>query len=187
MRRREAIERILGVFDEFEGVDGNEWSQDEWTRRILTALCGAGQAMGYVCACDAAGADSGKWLYDLCWLDVEQGLRSVPMVAECKWGHVDEIEAGFHKLLVARASLRVLVCDGGRLPGGEQSRGRATLDRLSERVRRFRGSRVGDTYLLIVYEWHGDRRRSWRYRLRVNAPGKLPTSEPLWPAPARPQ
>lgn len=187
MRRTEAIERILGALDEFEGVERNLWSQAEWTRQILTALCGVGQAMGYVCASDTAGADWGKWLYDICWLDGRQGLRSVPMVAECEWGHVDEIEADFHKLLVVRASLRVLIFDGGSSVGAEDSRGRATLDRLSKRVRRFEGSRVGDTYLLIVYEWHENRRRSWRYRLQVNARGKLPTSEPLWLALARPQ
>jgi len=186
MNRTRTIERILGALDEFEGVGRDRWSDAEWTRRILTALCGVGRELGHiVCASAVPGADWEEWLYDMCWLDGKQGLKSVPMVAECEWGHVDDIEAEFHKLLVARASLRVMVCDGWWQPGVDDSKGRATVERLRQHVRRFQGSRVDDSYLLVVYEWHENVRRSWRYRMHVNVRGKLPTLECLWLTPVR--
>ena len=186
MNVTETIERILGALEEFEGVGRDRWSEAEWTGRILTALCGVGRELGHtVCASGVPGADWKEWLYDVCWLDGKQGLRSVPMVAECEWGNADRIEAEFHKLLVARASLRVMVCDGRWQSGVDDSKGRATAERLRSHVRRFQDSRVDDDYLLVVYEWHEDRRRSWRYRLRVNMRGKMPTLESLWLTPVR--
>ena len=180
MKRTETIRKILGALDEFEGVGRDRWGRAEWTGRVLTALCGVGRELGYtVCASGVPGADWEEWLYDVCWLDGKQGLKSVPMVAECEWGHVDSIEAEFHKLLVPRASLRVMVCDGWPQPGGDDSSGRAAVERFGQHVRRFKGSRVDDTYLLIVYEWQEERRRSRRYRMRVNVRGKLPTVERL--------
>ena len=187
MNRGETIERILFALDEFEGVRQGRWTQAQWTRSILTALCGVGQDLGYIsCATGAKNADWGEWLFDACWLDGRQGLRSVPMVAECEWEHMGEIEADFHKLLVARASLRVMVCDGWCQPDVDDANGRATAERLRRHVREFQDSRIDDTYLLIIYEWHERKRRSWRYRMRVNARGMLPTLESLRVKPARP-
>ena len=99
------------------------------------------------------------------------------MVAECEWGNFGDIEDDFQKLLVARASLRVMVCDGWWQP--DDNEGRSTVDRLRQWIREFNGSRPGDTYLLIIYEWRRQRRRSWRYRLSVNNTDESPIAERL--------
>ncbi len=174
MSRREMIRKILAALDKFEGVEKDRWTAGQWTRKILTALCGVGSRLGCsVCASRVDNADWGEWLYDCCWLAGSKWLKTVLMVAECEWRSLGDIEDDFQKLLVARASLRVMVCDGWWLD--DDTEGKATVDRLSHWVREYEDSRVGDTYLLIVYEWHEGRRRSWRYRLNVDATGELPT------------
>ena len=101
------------------------------------------------------------------------------MVAECEWGNFGAIEDDFQKLLVARASLRVMVCDGWWLPGCDDMEGGATAERLQEWVGEFEDGRAGDTYLLIIYEWQEGHRHSWRYRLTANDAGEPPTLELL--------
>ena len=162
------IHQILKAIDEIEGqTDRQQWTDKEWTRKIKTALCEVGKGNGYsVCASSVdTVTDHGEWLYDVCWLDydaVDGGwLRGMPMAAESEWGDMGAIEDDFSKLLVARASLRVMVCNGGCLP--DDTQGRATAERLQQSVGEYNGSRVGDTYLLIVYEYL----HSWRYRLDV--------------------
>ena len=178
MNLTEIIEQILGAIDQFEGVAQERWSKTEWTRRILTALCDVGTRLGYtVCASNVDSADWGEWLFDVCWLHGKRWLKAVPMVAECEWENFGDIEDDFQKLLVARASLRVMVCDGWWL--SNDTKGKATADRLAQWVCEFEGSRIGDTYLLIIYEWHQGNRRSWRYLLCSNGTGNLPTFESL--------
>ena len=90
------------------------------------------------------------------------------MAAESEWGkNIRDIKDDFSKLLIARASLRVMVCDGRHLPDGEQ--GIDTAELLQEMVSEYNETRVGDTYLLIVY----DGLHSWRYRLDATQAGEL--------------
>lgn len=183
----ETIHRILNAVDEIEGMEcRNQWSKEKWTRRIKTALCKVGKRNGYyICASSVdIEANHGEWLYDVCWLDYDGNdgdwLRWMRMAAESEWGeNIGAIEDDFSKLLVARASLRVMVCDGWHLSGGEK--GYATVERLQQSVHEFEGSQTGDTYLLIVYEWYKNRWRShsWRYRLDVTRAGTLPTLKRL--------
>lgn len=175
-----SIHQILGALAEFEGVRKGRWNKGEWTRKIKTALCTVGSDLGYsVCASGVRNANWGEWLYDVSWLEGNPWLRSVPMVAECEWGDLEGIKANFQKLLVARASLRVMICNGWCLPDIDDTKGEQTAEHLGQWVREFEKNRAGDTYLLIIYEWHERRRRSWRYRLSVNETGGLPILEPL--------
>ena len=172
----EMIRQILNAIDEIEGMQcRDQWSNPEWTRKIKTALCKVGIRNGYyVCASSLdVEKDCGEWLYDVCWLKygaTDGGwLRLMPMAAESEWGkNIGDIEDDFSKLLVARASLRVMVCDGWHLPNDTE--GQATAERMQQTVGEYNGSRVRDTYLLIVYE----RLHSWRYRLDVIQAGELP-------------
>ena len=180
MNENGSIAQILEALDRFEGVQKGRWTRRQWTRRILTALCSVGQELGYtVYAANVEGAEGGEWLYDACWLDGEKWLTSVPMVAECEWDDVEHIEDDFQKLLVARASLRVMVCDGWWHPGCDDTEGRSTAERLKRWVGKFEDGSEGDTYLLIIYEWRKNRRYTWRYRLTASAAGKPPTLEQL--------
>ena len=168
----EIIDQILLAVDEIEGMQcRGQWSNKKWTLKIKTALCNVGIDNGYdVCAAGVDNANHGEWLYDVCWLNYDDDgmLESMQMVAESEWGrNIGDIEDDFSKLLVARAALRVMVCDGRHLPGGEQ--GISTAERLREWVGAYNGNRAGDTYLLIVYEGL----HSWRYRLDVNQAGEV--------------
>lgn len=180
----EMIDQILAALDRIESIeDRDQWSNKKWTGKIKTALCTVGQGIGhYICA---SGVDlktgCGEWLYDVCWLDYvdvgdgEKRLRSMPMAAECEWGQsIGAIEDDFSKLLVARASLRVMVCDSGWSAGN--AAGRATAERLQQWVGAYNGNQVGDVYLLIVYTQLDSR----RYRLNVTDEGaQLPGLVPL--------
>lgn len=167
----EMIRQILNAIDEIEGMErASQWNNPEWTRRIKTAICEVGNANGFSTCASSIDfeADHGEWLYDVCWLeyggngeDEHVWLRCMPLAVESEWSDLGAIEDDFSKLLVACASLRVMVCNGGWLP--DDTEGRVTAERLQQWVREFAGSRVGDTYLLIVYEYL----HSWRYRLDV--------------------
>ena len=173
----EMIRQILNAIDEIEGMQcRDQWSNPEWTRKIKTALCKVGIRNGYyVCASSVdVEKDCGEWLYDVCWLDYDGKLRRMRMAAESEWGkNIGDIDDDFSKLLIARASLRVMVCDGRHLPDGEQ--GIDTAKRLRQWVGAYCDRRVGDTYLLVVYE----RLRFWRYRLEVTGAGESTTLKRL--------
>lgn len=180
MSEKETIGLILDALGPLEGVQQGQWSRGEWTRQVLTQLCRVGQNLGFsVCASRVDGADWGEWVWDVCWLAGKKNLRSVAMAGECEWDDVEHIKEDFQKLLVARASLRVMVCDGWWQPGCDDTEGRATAERLQRWVGEFEGGSEGDKYLLIIYEWHEKRRRSWRYRLTAADVGELPTLERL--------
>ena len=167
----EMIHQILKAIDELEGeIDRDQWTDERWTRKIKSALCKVGKRNRYsVCASSVdTDKDHGEWLYDVCWLkygendgDEHVWLRCMPMAAECEWGNLGDIEDDFSKLLLARATLRVMVCNSGRL--SDDSEGRVTAERLQQWVREFARSQVGDTYLLIIYK----NLESRRYRLDV--------------------
>ena len=179
----EMIEQILSGLGEIEGMpDRHHWSNTEWTRKIKTVLCEVGTNLHYsVWASGVDNTDGGEWLYDVCWLDYDGNdgnwLRRMPMAAESEWKNIGEIEDDFSRLLVARASLKVMVCDGWWLP--DDTEGQATAERLRQSVHEFEDCRVGDTYLLIIFEWHENqwRSHSWRYRMSVAEAGELTALE----------
>lgn len=166
----EMINLICIALDEIEGIeDRDQWTDEEWTKRIKTAFCAVGNRRHYLtCAAGVPNADQGEWLYDVCWLEYNgDWLQRMPMAAESEWGNRGAIEDDFSKLLVARASLRVMVCDTGYLPEDAET--------LRQWVHMFEGGQVGDSYLLIVYEWYENQWRSHsnRYRLDVTPGGEL--------------
>ena len=152
MTPRPFIRKITEELDNFRGTVCPEGlPEGEWTHGVHTALAKAGKHFGYRVAaskvpdCDR---DWGEWLYDVTWFDrwMTEGMPwSVPMVAECEWGNVGDIQDDFGKLLIARAALRVMVYDGSRLKP----------EKLCEWVDLFEGTQVGDTYFLATYEGEG--------------------------------
>ena len=92
------------------------------TKKVLTTLCKLGQRLGYTAWATGRDPyrvpdkyrDGDEWLYDVSWCnsdisDTYDRLISVPMVAECEWDNLGEIEYDFAKLLLARATVRVMV------------------------------------------------------------------------------
>ena len=62
------------------------------------------------------------------------------MVAECEWGAPERIKEDFDKLLLARASVRLMICEGNKKPGSNRSN--EIAEELAKRVKEFRGSRA---------------------------------------------
>lgn len=98
--------------------------------------------------------DSGEWLYDVAWLsyqpDGEEYLLGADLVAECEWNPgFDHLDTDFRKLLLARATVRLMIFDGGDADGANR-----VPNHLARQVTAFRCSRDDDVWLLAA--WVGD-------------------------------
>ena len=157
------VRKIVAEFRKLEQEllqqDDSQWPQNksEWTEKVLTILCKLGTGLGYTAWATGVPYEyrvGGEWLYDVCWCQHPaddpnyERLISVPMVAECEWKNLGEIEYDFAKLLLARAAVRVMVYDAYWHGDGAVG----INNKLREHVRTFSGAR-GDTYLLIAYIW----------------------------------
>ena len=72
-------------------------------------------------------------------------VRDVPLVAEIEWGNTGEVWDDFQKLPLARAGVRVLICDHED----------GLLGQLEEFVENFAPSEKGDGYLFATYADRG--------------------------------
>ena len=146
----------------------------EWTKAVKTELCKIGRE--FKCKVGAkrnevekAYRDFGEWLYDVTWLEYEPKpfpdglLIDVHLVAECEWGNFERIIEDFEKLLQARAGFRLMI-----FTGSNQANSGEIAERLAERVREFKGSRVEDDWLLAAWEGSSD---DWSFRyFTINPP-----------------
>ena len=145
-----------------EGLDGLKGTPiDDWSVAVLTKLCEIGKEYSGV----QVGANSGKvdktkrdwgeWLYDVTWLEYGDGrVVEVPLVAECDWGNLERITEDFDKLLLARSSVRLMICEGNRKRSSNRTS--TITEELARRVREFNGSRAEDAWLLAIYEDNRD-------------------------------
>ena len=142
-------------------------SRRQRTRDVKTALGAAGRVHGYwVCTGglprDSAAADSGEWLYDLCWLsyqsDGDESLVDADLVVESEWTGGEYLDEDFQKLLLARATVRLMIFDGGNPAGADQ-----TASRLARQVAAFRCTRDDDTWLFAAWVTD-DNKRGWSFR-----------------------
>lgn len=147
-----------------EGLDSLEIdraaSSAAWTEAVKTKLCEIGRRFNYRVGESKLG-DFGEWLYDVTWLEGEpEGLMiDAHLVAECEWDHrFGHITEDFDKLLLARASVRLMIFDGNHKPGSEK-----IAAQLAERIRAFKGSRAEDAWLLAAFEGLDDGRWWFRY------------------------
>ena len=86
-----------------------------WTAAALGAVTKAGNRLNfYTCAAAKQASYNSEWLFDACWLEYEGDLfRRVVLVAECEWWAANpaEYEDDFAKLVVAKADLRLFICE----------------------------------------------------------------------------
>ena len=147
MSQSQLAGEIIAAFKKLEcenAKKANDWSTKRWTKEVLTTLCRLGKNFGFsawannVPEKDKNGG-KGEWLYDVTWCesDDDRLLKSIPMVAECEWANLAEIDDGFQKLLVARAKVRVMVYDARHADGGTK----AIANRLCEWVGAFESTR----------------------------------------------
>lgn len=138
-----------------------------WTKDIKTKLCeiGRDEFRCKVCARDVAESkhDYPEWLYDVTWLEyaADGPLVDAHLVAECEWGNRRAIDDDFEKLLLARASVRLMIFDGNYEWDGNEPGSRKIAERLAKWVREFNGSRAEDAWLLAARETGED---GWSFR-----------------------
>ena len=147
------------------GLDGLDIGvADDWTPAINTELCRIGRTFGlHVCASKVKKEDdnfSGEWLYDVTWIRYEEDfVTEAVLVAECEWLPGEAILEDFQKLLLARASVRLM---------SFQSRNRAKSKEIAEylarQVRTFIRSSDEDRWLLAAWERNDERERGWLFR-----------------------
>src|ERR1700733_4473041 len=88
-----------------------------------------------------------EWLWDMTWLVYEKSgekssLIEIPLAMGCEVNtNIGEILWDFRKLLVSRASLRVMVCETSKESGAH------IFDRLLSEIHAFSGTQKGDRYL----------------------------------------
>lgn len=90
-----------------------DWGAKGWTRRIKSAVAQLAKEGQKAYASNADNVSGGEWLYDLTLLDYSPETRILKrtiLVLESEWSWDQrEIEYDFHKLLLAKADLRVMV------------------------------------------------------------------------------
>ena len=134
---RETVSEIVrhSLNEAFAALHGRGAGAGEWTREIKTQLCVAGAAQQpplYVCASGVEAADSGEWLYDVCWLRYGEAnplavahadpgldcLNEAVLILECEWadGGMDRgrTRDDFQKLLVGRARVRCMIWEDNK-------------------------------------------------------------------------
>lgn len=107
-------------------LHGQELGDGVWTTEIKQKLVDLGNAKGYyTCASDGPGydiqrANHGEWLWDVCWLNKQQGrqdnhfmLKRVPFACESEWGDQRAILHDFQKLLCGEIGLGLMIFQGG--------------------------------------------------------------------------
>ena len=92
-----------------------------WTQAIKSELCRIGRGEEFKCKVGAHARevaechrDYGEWLYDVTWLEYDRDgcVTAAHLVAECEWGDITDIDEDFQKLLLARATVRLMIFDG---------------------------------------------------------------------------
>lgn len=144
---------------------------------IKTTLCKIGHEE-FCCkvgARDVECTDYGEWLFDVTWLEYDgEFVIDACLVAECEWRGDEEVEWDFQKLLLARATVRLMIFDGNYDPRSEK-----IAACLAKQVGRFRRSRDEDGWLLVAWERCES---GWRFRCFLVDEGRvcelLPPSSP---------
>ena len=143
------------------------------TRAIVTKLNEIGHRFNYRVGAKGGkyGADWGEWLYDVTWFEYNDDhhhdhLIDVPLVAECEWsGKFSDVKDDFHKLLLARVGVRLMIYSysalGGNIHGREpdkrvlrENTAQDIAKRLAESIRRFKYRQEDDAWLLVGGVWN---------------------------------
>ncbi|WP_153796431.1 hypothetical protein [Foetidibacter luteolus] len=85
-----------------------------WTREMKKALGNLGKSRGFkICAACKDEDFETEWLYDLIWYkeNLKGNLIEVPLAVESEWSMGwKHIKFDFEKLLVANATLKLMIC-----------------------------------------------------------------------------
>ena len=148
-------------------VDAAE-SNVVWTQAIKSELCRIGRGKEFRCKVGAHARevakchrDYGEWLYDVTWLEYDRDdcVTAAHLVAECEWGDITDIDEDFQKLLLARATVRLMIFDGNYKPKSPE-----IAKHLACQIRRFNRSGDEDAWLVAAWERTDNYERGWAFR-----------------------
>lgn len=120
----------------------------KWTAFLKSKIREVGKKHGYlVSPCPDDG--NKEWLYDLIWFrnDSDNQLSEVALVLESEWSSDSwHIQEDFEKLLVAKASIKVMVfqCNANNLQG--------LWDQLNKGIDAFKQRSPAETYILVAFK-----------------------------------
>ena len=126
-------------------------SRRAWTKCIKQTMANLGNARGFkVCASGCQNTEDGEWLYDMTWyeMDAAGNFSRQPMVLESEYFPDSHMDGDFHKLVQARAEIRVWVFIAANSLEVD-----AYIERCKEQAQRFIGSVPGDNYVCMGFNW----------------------------------
>lgn len=141
-----STEEILGSlrhsFAKIAKPSGEEYpSNRDYTVRALEAF--AELSGKYTCQCWPSRPRRGEYLWDVSWrVDDIPGNLELLLVVESEWGKPADVLFDFHKLIVAKARLKVLLTDSLGHPERIRSK-------LESALRSFSHHTAGERYLWI--------------------------------------
>ena len=159
-------EIMRAIYEGLNSLKIKRWGYAKATRKVKTKLRKIGQNKNLGCevyANNVEKANGAEWLYDLIWLEYrckpDRSLRRAHLVAEIEWSNQDaEIEHDFEKLLLARASARLMIF-GGWDECGTKKR----LNWMTKKIGEFKPSCDEDAWLLAACE--GSDNEGWSFRV----------------------
>lgn len=169
-------DRIIYELNRFRDlIPAQGFGKPQWTAGVKNALCIVGRRFGhkYVNAVindvllpqelqdEYQAPNFGEFIYDLSiQTEDKDGNWSNVVIAECEWNDNAYIKEDFEKLVVGRATLRVMVYDNSY----------ANPTDFIKWIDLHQGNRPGDTYLLAAYQGSAEERLPLLYRRVVVGP-----------------
>jgi hypothetical protein len=145
----ELVAEITKSFDSLPLQLERGRSDLDWTTLLKESIGNLGEKHQWsICASGFEGHFECEWLYDLIWYreGLDGHLAEVYLVLESEWGKTQsDIKFDFEKLLLAKATLKVMVFQGSEqdIPG--------LLTFLERGVQAFQKSAAGETYILFAF------------------------------------
>jgi hypothetical protein len=154
--RQELGDTVSAIKQLLDGLSSRpelEWTNRAWTRAIKDDIGRLGKTKDWlVCASGFCDQFEREWLYDLVWYreDSRRRLSEVGLVLESEW-IIDPlgIKYDFEKLLVAKAPLKVMICQSKGSAGASAS---TTLTSLEDSINAFHAGVATEVYLLAVFD-----------------------------------
>lgn len=118
MERQEIIDQIKSTLNNCSKTIASDgtYGDGPWTVAVKSCLAKLGEEKGFkICTSTKDKLYETEWLYDLVWYrENPQGfLIDVPLVVESEWKKnlVKDIKFDFEKLLLARSTLKLMICN----------------------------------------------------------------------------
>ncbi|MGD0958870.1 MAG: hypothetical protein ABSB19_03595 [Methylomonas sp.] len=121
----------------------------EWTNQLKEDIGNLGVSLGWnVCTSGFKGRFENEWLYDLIWYRNDHDnkhLAEVYLVLESEWGSPHDVKYDFEKLLLAKATFKIMVFDAydRHIEG--------VFGLLEENIRIFQKHATDETYIFAGY------------------------------------